>query len=235
MAVPGSKSASDAAAAKLRAEILAREDGAFLGSEDALQSLLGVSRPTMRQAARVVEREGLLKVKRGNHGGYFGARPDPGFIEATMSTYLEVLHAEPEDLTSIATVLWIEVARKAAALGNEEAAALATRFRANLKALAPNTGFFEVLTLDFKIRKAVFDLINAPYVELIFNINANFARRHAIDPASARDGAPEHAAFVETWRKASMLQLDAIAAGDQECAQMAARRVRDALHERIWR
>lgn len=228
------KSASDAAAARLRTEVLAREDGAFLGSEDALQDLLGVSRPTVRQAARVLEREGLLRVKRGNNGGYFVARPDPAFIEATVSTYLEVLNAAPEDLTSIATVLWIEIARRAATLKTDAARALASRFGSAVKNLPDSAGFTELHALDEKIRKAVFDLINSPYVELVFNTNANFARRRFSNPPSKRDSTPEHAAFVIAWRKAKLMELEAISDGDAEVAMLAARRARELFHQRVW-
>ena len=229
-----SKSAIDAAAARLRAEVLSHEDGAFLGSEDALQAQIGVSRPTMRQAARLLEREGLLRVRRGNNGGYFGARPDPAFIEATVSTYLEVLNAEAEDLTAIASVLWVEVVRKAAARKDNAARSLAPHFRGAVKSLSETAGFTELLALEQKIRREVFDLIKSPYVELIFNINADFARRHFTDPPSSRDNTPEHVAFVEAWRKAKLMELEAISDGDQELAVLAARRTRDLLYRRVW-
>lgn len=230
-----SKSAIDVAAARLRTEVLSHENGALLGSEDTLQNVLGVSKPTMRQAARVLEREGLLLVKRGNNGGYFGARPDPGFIEATVSTYLEVLNAKPEDLMTIASTLWVEVVRKAAVLDTEAARALASRFRNKVKKLPDTAGFTELFELEQKIRTEVFELIQSPYIELIFRINADFARRHFPERPSARDNTPEHLAFVASWRKATIMELDAISEGDQEVAELAARRTRDVLYRRLWR
>ena len=229
-----SKSAIEMAAARLRAVILKKENGALLGSEDELQRILEVSRPTMRQAARMVEREGLLVVKRGNNGGYFGARPDPAFIEATVSTYLEVLDADPKDLTLIASVLWVEVVRRAAALKNAASAQVTSGFRKKVSKLTDDTGFSELLELDQQIRSAVFDLIKSPYVELIFNINGNFARRYLTDSPSARNDTPEHTKFVDAWRKAKLLELDAIANGDEEIATLAAQRARNLVHERVW-
>ena len=58
-----SHSAIELAAAGLRAAVLALPDGALLGGEEVLQRQLGISRPTLRQAARVLEREGLLRVR----------------------------------------------------------------------------------------------------------------------------------------------------------------------------
>jgi DNA-binding GntR family transcriptional regulator len=231
---PRFKTALDAAAARLRAAVLAHESGAFLGNEDALQALLGVSKPTMRQAARLLEREGLIRVKRGNNGGYFGARPDPDFIEATISTYLEVLNAAPADMTTIASVLWVEAVRRATTLKTDESRALASRFRNKVTRLPDSTGFSELLELEQKIRAAVFKLINSPYIELIFRINANFARRHFSNVPSARDNTPEHLAFVASWRKTKLKELDAISDGDQEVATLLAQRTRDLLHRRVW-
>ena len=231
---PRFKTALDAAAARLRAEVFAHETDKFLGSEESLQALLGVSKPTMRQAARLVEREGLLRVKRGNNGGYFGARPDPAFIEATISNYLEVLNARTEDMTTVASALWIEVVRKAAAMKTEASRAVAAQFRNKVSGLPDSTGFSKLLELEQKLRAEVFKVINSPYIELIFKINADYSRRHFVTPPSERDNTPEHLAFVIAWRKAKLMELDAIADGDEEVAMLSARRLRDLLYGRVW-
>jgi len=56
--------------------VLAAKEGALIGSEESLIADLGVSRSTLRQAARLLEREGLLRVKRGINGGYYGQPTD---------------------------------------------------------------------------------------------------------------------------------------------------------------
>src|SRR6266404_239290 len=114
------RSAIDAAAARLRELALAADDGELLGSEEALVEKLGASRTTVRQVARLLEREGLLRVRRGINGGYFAARPDLHTIETTVSAYLEMLHTEPEDVTTIASALWVEVLRRAARINSAE-------------------------------------------------------------------------------------------------------------------
>jgi DNA-binding GntR family transcriptional regulator len=222
------------AVSQLRAESLARENGAFLGNEEALERLLGASKPTVRQAARVVEREGLLRVRRGNAGGYFCARPDAGFIEATVASYLEVLQANSEDLTRVATALWVETVRQAAALSGDRVNKLVVRFLRELDRLPKDAGFSQVQELEHRIRAGFFELVASPYVELIFNINANFARRRFATSPAADNGTPRHLFFVAEWRRATRLQLDAIAAGDVEIAVLAANRARAAMHDRIW-
>lgn len=219
---------------RLRSIVLARADGDFLGSEETLERELGVSKPTIRQAARVLEREGMLRVKRGNNGGYFGARPAVGFIEDTVASYLEVLRARPEDLTRVATALWIETVRQAASLPQERTALLAPQLKRAINRLSQTAHFSEIQVLDQKIRRAVFDIVDAPYVELIFNINANFARRcFANSPASENDSV-KHVDFVDAWRKAVTLKVEAISAGDVEVAVLAANRARHLFHQRLW-
>ena len=91
----GHTSAVVASAKALRNEILARSDGdMFLGSEDDLIALLGVSQPTFRQAARILEYEELLTVKRGVGGGYFGRRPSAEAVARMAGIYL-LSHGTP--------------------------------------------------------------------------------------------------------------------------------------------
>jgi GntR family transcriptional regulator, transcriptional repressor for pyruvate dehydrogenase complex len=81
-------SAVSATAEVLRSEILLRDDGDWLGSEDELLGRLGVSRPTLRQAARLLEAEELLVVRRGLNGGLFSRRPTSDAVARMASVYL---------------------------------------------------------------------------------------------------------------------------------------------------
>src|SRR6266516_3287083 len=58
-------------AQQLRRQIVAGElrEGDALPSEASLMAQFGVSRPTLREAFRVLESEGLISVRRGAHGG----------------------------------------------------------------------------------------------------------------------------------------------------------------------
>ena len=58
-------------AAQLRRQIIKGElvEGEALAPESALLEQFGVSRPTLREAFRVLEAEGLISVRRGAHGG----------------------------------------------------------------------------------------------------------------------------------------------------------------------
>lgn len=226
------KTAIRVATERLRGLSLAADDGALLGSEDALVARLGFSRSTVRQVARLLEREGLLKVRKGPNGGYFAARPDAETIQAAVSAYLETLEMDREDVTAIASALWVEVVRKAAANHSDEARAIVEGFKKRVASLKADASFTQVRKLDLESRKAIFDLTNSRYIELIFDINMAFATRTF--PLPDEDETPGHADFVRTWRDAKVMELAAIAEQDVELAAMAARYVRKIWHDRIW-
>jgi DNA-binding FadR family transcriptional regulator len=84
-----SSSVAVAAAKTLRNEILRRsDDDMFLGSEDDLIHRLGISRPTFRQAARLLEYEELLVIRRGVGGGFFGRRPSAEVVARMAGIFL---------------------------------------------------------------------------------------------------------------------------------------------------
>ncbi len=93
-------STADRVASILREQILATEEGAYLGSESDLAEQIGVSLPTLRQAARMLEHEQLLKIKPGKGGGYFTRRPTIHTAIRSASQYLSA-----KDLSSNAAFM----------------------------------------------------------------------------------------------------------------------------------
>lgn len=75
---------------QLRGDILALPEDAFLGVEDDLLQRYATSRPTLRQAMRVLEHEKLVAVKRGFAGGYYGRRPDAEDLVAAAAAALQM-------------------------------------------------------------------------------------------------------------------------------------------------
>jgi GntR family transcriptional repressor for pyruvate dehydrogenase complex len=233
MSKRSSRPAIETAAVRLRAIVLESEDGAFIGSEDVLLEKLGFSRSTVRQVARLLEREGFLRVRRGINGGYFGSRPDAVMIARTVSAYLETLDMDAQDVTVIASALWVEVMRKAAAVRSEAAKALADAYHERVLAITPEASFEEVRTLELASRTAIFGLVKSRYIELIFDINTAFARTR-FAPSSDMDDSTAHREFVRAWRNGKLMELNAIAEGDVELGVMAARHIRKIWQERVW-
>jgi len=107
-------SAAKRTANDLRTLVLGMESGEFVGSEDELVEALGVSRPTFRQAAKLVEQEGLLVIKRGVGGGFFSQRPDSKSVSHMAAIYLQSREATLLDAIEASRPLLIEGARLAA-------------------------------------------------------------------------------------------------------------------------
>ncbi|MGZ4694773.1 MAG: FadR/GntR family transcriptional regulator [Acidimicrobiales bacterium] len=67
---------AETVAAELRDRILSSDDGYRLPTQDQLVHDFGVSYPSIREAIRILETEGLVTVRRGNVGGAEVHRPD---------------------------------------------------------------------------------------------------------------------------------------------------------------
>lgn len=95
--------AVQATADVLREEILtqlpdADGDEWLLGSEDEVLERLGVSRPTLRQAVRLLEAEQLLVVRRGHGGGIWAQAPSSDGVIHSVSVFLRSRGANVLDL-----------------------------------------------------------------------------------------------------------------------------------------
>ncbi len=226
------KTAIELAAMSLRQIVLELEPGTLIGNEDGLIATLGCSLSTVRQVARLLEREGLLKVRRGINGGYFASRPDAGSIEATVSSYLETLDIDAKDATVVASALWVEAMRKAAAADRKEAHMLASRLAAKIKAIKDNATFEKIREVELLVQSEIFELAKSAYIKLIFDINVAFSRRRYGLPVPD-DTSDEHLGFVRAWRDAKLLELSAIDSGDVELAAMAAQHGRKIWNRRV--
>lgn len=224
----------EATAARLGECSLVAQPGQLLGSEDTLVAELQVSRTTLRQAARLVEREGLIHVRRGINGGYFAARPDVRQIESTVSGYLGTLTIDFEEVTSVGSALWVEVVRRAAEIDSDASRAVADKQRTRLNRLKLDAEFPEIAKIEEDFRNALFALTNARYAELIFHINLAFARRWM--PAGELPADRDiHRHVITSWRNAKLMEVEAIYSADQELATLAARHSRKIWHQMIWR
>lgn len=228
------KSTIETAAMDLRAIVQAVESGGLLGSEDELVSKLGVSRATLRQVARLLEREGWLIVKRGINGGYFAGRPDLKAVENSVSAYLSMVDADAKETAVVGTFLWMEILKRAAEIRTEKAALLAQTLRDRVAAVRAHASMNEMLEVELDFRAELLELINSRYIEFIFQINIIYGRMRSAVPSSYEENTPEHYQFVEAWRQAKMMELAAIQNGDGALAVLAARHSRN-LWDVHWR
>lgn len=168
-------STADRAASLLRERILTAPEGDYLGSESAIAAQIGISLPTLRQAARLLEHEQLLVIKPGKGGGYFSRRPDISSAIKSASQYLSskdlVSDAQFMD-TADPIVLKIveEAARCKVDSLNRELERFVTRERANAKnLLAPEESFKVTAELMTLLGKMAGNTLLELFVRILWN------------------------------------------------------------------
>ena len=104
---PAAPKAAEVAVATLRRRIILGllAEGDTLPSEDDLLVELGVSKPTLRQAIRILESESLVTVRRGSHGGIHVTVPRVETAAGYAATVLEYRGATTADLFEAAVAL----------------------------------------------------------------------------------------------------------------------------------
>ena len=114
--------ASIALAEDLQAAIVrgALEPGTRLPSEEALMRQSGHSRATVRESMRVLEREGLIEIRRGPTGGSFVRRPDHVSIARSLQLLLQFNRNDPKVILEARRELEPLCARLAAARVSRE-------------------------------------------------------------------------------------------------------------------
>lgn len=209
---------------RLRELALSVGEGTWLGREDVIMAKVGASRTTLRQIARMLEREGLLQVKKGATGGYFAARPDREFISAAVGSYLKALDLDFADVASVSLALWRESVAKAAENAEPHAKDEIEKFKGRIAAVLPEATFAEIRELELEIGEMVLRLANSRYTQVLFAISVAFAENRLPPPTTdTRDA--KHFEFVERWQSTKLAELDAIATGDAELAAQASSNV----------
>jgi DNA-binding FadR family transcriptional regulator len=99
--------AAELIAARIRREIVRGElaPGDALPPEAALMEQFGISRPTLREALRVLESEQLITVHRGARGGARVRTPDPSAAARPVGVLLQVKGVSLEDVLMTELIL----------------------------------------------------------------------------------------------------------------------------------
>ena len=213
------ESAAHRAARMLREQILAREDGDFLGGEEQLMRQLGVSRPTLRQAARLLECEQALLVRRGVKGGYYARKPDVGSVADAAAFYLRARGTTLWDCFAASEPLIEAAILRAARASDPAARARFAEANARFTPAAQRPSEEAMLRDEMEFIEHLLELAGNPPVELFVRILYQFG----LSQTSMRlfAGRPHR---VQQFAEARERIGDAILAGDAEIAILLKRR-----------
>lgn len=213
-----------AAVTKLRDMIVAHPPDAQIGSLPDIAKALGVGIVTVQQAARVLEHEGFLQVRRGPGGGYYGTRPRADGLSRAISGFLALHHSAHPEAIDIITLLDCELMAAAARATNEA-------LRARLAALADtindsNTarerGVFDQNMLDI-----LYLMVDRPLMELLSRVAVHHYADYPRGPVyGGSDG-------KQRWKRERRAIIAAILDGDPERARFEAQRRRREIMRRL--
>jgi len=211
--------AAELVAARLRRDIAAGDQlpGSVLPPQPELALLHGVSAPTMREALRILETEGLVTVKRGVHGGAYVNEPGLGAVARQLGLYLQVQGATVADLYETRMILEPPAARLLASRWSAEAeAALRGCIEAERAALAD--GPAAVGTAGARFHVTLLEQSGNPALAALTTVLAGIVARHTA--VSVRES--YQPSFVEDVDRALRWQerlVELMAAGEGEAAE----------------
>lgn len=215
-----------AAAAQLRDIILANEPDAQIGSLNEVAHLLGVGVVTVQQAARILEHEGLLAVRRGPGGGYYGKRPDEAALERSVAAYVRVHPAALQEVSEIVSLLDCELIPAAARCTDE---ALHTALRALSERVATCDTPEQRIALETELHDILYRMGNRPLIELLARVTGRLQRNQGAPPVFPGEEG------VAAWKDGRARILQAILSRDEALARFEATRYRQALVARLRR
>jgi GntR family transcriptional regulator, transcriptional repressor for pyruvate dehydrogenase complex len=204
-----------ASAEQLRDMIFRAEPGERIGSLRSIADALGVGIVTVQQAARVLEHEGLLDVRRGPGGGYYGKRPDARSLERSLDAYLRTQPASWQEVLDLTSLLFNELAAAAAMCTDPE---LQANLRGVLSIIDRCEDEAMIGQLEKEFQDALFLMVDRP----LFNLLTQMALRFS----EGRSGDPIYQGLfgVETWSDGRRRIIAAILDNDPELARFEANR-----------
>lgn len=218
------RSLVQATAASLRDLIFSAEPDACIGSLGDLARQLGVGVVTVQQVARILEHEGLLEVRRGPGGGYYGRRPTEASLERSIAAYLQMDSSRFYEIFEMMSLLECELAPAAVRC---EDPALRAQVSSVRTLLQQADTVEKQVAVEEALHDVLFRMVDKPLMSLLGRVTVEAYRAN---PASAMFLDDEG---VEAWRDGRLRILHAILVQDEELARFEARRYRDTLLERL--
>lgn len=199
----------------LRAMIFAADPDTMIGSLPDLAKALGVGVVTVQQAARILEHEGLLDVRRGPGGGYYGRRPDAAVLERSLAAYMRTQPHSWKEAVDMTSLLFNELVAAAADCADDALHEELAGFDRDVEtALEPQ----DMATLELRFQDLLFRMVNRPLFELLTRVTLRFSGSRSRPPIH------EDAISIERWKQGRHRIIAAILARDPELARFEANR-----------
>ncbi len=150
---------------------LAAAPGDHLGAEDDLIQRFGISRPTLRQAAKLVERDRLISIRRGIKGGYFADRPDARDAIQSLARFLRLKGATLGDVIQVTRPVSEEGAVAAAARRSDSDV---ERLHAFLATIDDRDTPRDLIAAEVELAGLIAGMSGNPVVGLVMEIGYSF-------------------------------------------------------------
>lgn len=202
---------------KLRELVFSQPEDSYLGSMNEIAGRLGVGIVTIQQATRILEHEGLLAVKRGPGGGYYGTRPDDAALERSFATYMRAHNIDYRDAFEVIVSLDCDLAQAAADSGEST---LHQSIHTLIAHLNQCQSAEDCIRFEEEFRNTLFNVVNKPLLELLARVAMQQYK------ASDRSAIFEGPVYLLDWKQGRERILRAILERDGELAYFEAQRFR---------
>ncbi len=149
----------------------ASECGAYLGAEDDLLGKLGVSRPTLRQAAKIVESDRLISVRRGVRGGFYAERPNAADSIRALARYLRLNGATLADVAVVTRAVAEEAGALAATRGSVEQRERLQKF---VEGIDANDSKIDLINAETMLGRLLAEMSGNAAIQLFMEIGYTF-------------------------------------------------------------
>jgi DNA-binding FadR family transcriptional regulator len=172
--------AAEVLATQIKQEIISGKypQGAMLPPENEMAQQLNVSRPTVREALRLLESESLISIRPGPRGGPRVERPTIPTVTRSLTTLFQYEHVSLADLLEARRAIEPACARVAASRATSEDIAALRRSIENMRACLDDNGVFWAENANFHLalvtagRNIVLHTLMIALRELIYQFTA---------------------------------------------------------------
>jgi len=203
----------------LRSQIVRGElpEGVSLAPEKELMERFGVSRPTLREAIRILESEALVSIQRGARGGAVVHRPSPEVAMRYISFILQANGTTLADIYAVHVIVEPAAARIAAQTARKTAPAMLRNCIEEGRAKFDNDFEFGIAAARF--RNKLIEAAGVPTLTLLMGMLNEIFERYwgtvTVAAAQKVDTAPSKRRALRSLEKL----IEYIEAGDAEGAE----------------